>query len=128
MDQKTTGSGDSVRLSYLPSSTTPITSAKGLAHGIGVVQDPPCEGQVDNGNLRGFRVVMPSKLAASEQLRSHGREKPRGNLIEGDADAVRRLQIRFVGGKDASVRLVDTERNGIRIRSGLYAGQLLDGL
>src|SRR5437016_10875846 len=29
MDQKTTGSGDSVRLSYLPSSTTPITSAKG---------------------------------------------------------------------------------------------------
>src|SRR2546430_8529749 len=48
----------------------------------------------------------------------------RSNLIEGDADAVRRLQIRFVGGEDASVRLGDTERNRIRIRSGLYAGQL----
>src|SRR5258708_14912338 len=74
---------------------------------------------VHNGNLRRFRIVVPSEFAASQQLGSQRAEETWRNLIVDDRDAVRRFGIRFIGGKNAASRKVPSGRGRIGEKRGL---------
>src|SRR5215472_2307377 len=91
------------------------------------MKDAFSESKIDNGDLGRFGIVMPSKLTASEQLRSERSEKLRRNLIIDNVDAVGGPQVRFIRRINRCVGLVNAERHGVGVRGRLHPVQLLNG-
>ena len=100
---------------------------KALADGVLGVKRAFSQSKVDDGDRGRFGIVMPSKLAAGEQLDSQRSEKFRGNLIKDHADAVGRPQVRFIRRVQGRAGLVYAERDGVGVCRGLDAGQFLNG-
>src|SRR6266508_288197 len=84
------------------------------------------EGFVDNGHATTGRCVAPVDVAALQHANAERSKKSWGYLVLDRSWHLGALQVRPIIRIDDGARLVDIERNRIRVRGGLHARESAD--